>query len=623
VPNPVFPESLSPKSDWLLEKVFGKIRHKLRQISPIKSMKIPGYRILREIGRGNMSTVYLAVQELLEREVALKVMALSLIADETFCTRFLKEGKIIAQLSHPNIITVHDIGASGSNYYMALEYAKAGNLSRRLKNLSRNNILEIIKQIASALGYAHSRGFIHRDVKPANVLFRDDQSVLLSDFGIAKGIDSKSQLTMIGWSIGTPEYMSPEQAMGKPVSPQADLYSLGIMLYRMLAGRCPYVSDDPFATALMHINVPIPNLPKYYSEFQPIVSRLLQKNPADRYADAWELIRAIEKVQTRGASVISLAGRRLEPGRKSRKFGRTVPAGSQHTAVRTTSAAAGALQIDEDLEEESTTLITQIVAVIGTAYKATVKISSILWLKVLRNISTLWWSLGTLALLIVIGMGFYLVELLGPFGGVDLAARSIRPKNPADYILAKDKYLQEVALAYRSILQIDPKNITARKKSNEIAAKYEELAQSSWAIADKDLSLSLIEQGLSVVPQHTGLLSLKSKLEGTRSTTELSVADKKKIELWIRTAEDHIASSHFIMPVGNNAVETYRKILQLDPKNETALHGLNAMASIFERAARASLVEGDANQAILRIEQGLMISPRQARLLSLRAALVR
>jgi serine/threonine-protein kinase PpkA len=276
-------------------------------------MKIPGYRILREIGRGNMATVYLAVQELLEREVALKVMAPSLIADETFCTRFLKEGKIIAQLSHPNIITVHDIGASGSNYYMALEYAKAGNLSRRIKNLSRDNIFEIIKQIASALGYAHSRGFIHRDVKPANVLFRDDQSVLLSDFGIAKGMDSKSQLTMIGWSIGTPEYMSPEQAMGKPVSPQADLYSLGIMLYRMLAGRCPYVSDDPFATALMHVNVPVPNLPKHYGEFQPIVNRLLQKNPADRYTDAWELIRAVDKVQTRGAAVISLAGKRLEP----------------------------------------------------------------------------------------------------------------------------------------------------------------------------------------------------------------------------------------------------------------------------------------------------------------------
>jgi serine/threonine protein kinase len=585
-------------------------------------MKIPGYRILREIGKGNMATVYLAVQELLEREVALKVMDPSLIADETFCTRFLKEGKIIAQLSHPHIITVHDIGASGSNYYMALEYAKAGNLSMRLKNLSRDNILEIIKQIASALGYAHSRGFIHRDVKPANVLFRADQSLLLSDFGIAKGMDSKSQLTMIGWSIGTPEYMSPEQAMGKPVSPKTDLYSLGIMLYRMLAGKCPYVSDDPFATALMHVNVPVPNLPKYYGEFQSIVSRLLQKNPADRYADAWELIRAIEEIQAGGTSVIALAGKRRESGRKSRKYSRTVSAVSQHTAVRATNAAAGAVQI-EDLEEESTTLITQIVTAIGNAYKATVKISSILWLKVLRNISALWWGLGTLALLTVIGMGVYLVELLGPFGGVDLAARSIHPKNPADYVRAKGKYLQEVALAYRSILQIDPKNITARKESKEIAAKYEQLAQSSWAIAEKDLSLSLIDQGLSVVPQHTGLLSLKSKLEGTRSTTELSVADKKKIELWIRTAEDHIASSHFIMPVENNAVETYRKILQLDPKNETALRGLNAMASIFEQAARASLVEGNVNQAILRIEQGLMISPHHARLLALRVAIVR
>ncbi len=569
-----------------------------------------------------MATVYLAVQESLEREVALKVMAPTLVADQTFCIRFLKEGKIIAQLSHPNIVTVHDIGAFESKYYMALEYAKAGNLAKRLKTISRDESLAIIKQIASALGYAHSRGFVHRDVKPANVLFRDDQSVLLSDFGIAKGMHSKSQLTMIGWSIGTPEYMSPEQATGKPVSPQGDLYSLGIMLYQMLAGERPYVGDDPFTTALMHVNEPIPDLPKHCGEFQPIVSRLLQKKPADRFSDAWELIRAIEEIQARGTPVISLANKRPAAGKKSRAFGPTVPTGRQHTAGRATSATASALRL-EGLEEEHKTLISQIGTAIGTAHKAAVEISSTLGLKVRRNISALQWGLGALALLTVIGSGIYLVELLGPFGGVDLAARAVRPKNSTDYIRAKDTYLREVTTAYRGILQIDPKDTSVREESKEIASKYEQLARSSWASVDRELSLALVDQGLGLVPQHTGLLALKTELEKTHSGTELSLSAREKIERWIRQAEDHLAASRFILPIGNNAVEAYRNILQLDPNNETALRGLNRMADIFEQAARADLNKGDVKKARLRAEQGLMISPNHASLQSLRKALAR
>jgi serine/threonine-protein kinase PpkA len=260
------------------------------------AMEISGYQIQSILGEGGMATVYLAIQESLERKVALKVMNASLVEDESFCQRFLDEGKTVAKLRHPAIVTIFDIGCQNSiYYYMAMEYVEGGTLSDRIEQpMGALDALDIIRPIASALGYAHQNGFVHRDVKPANILFRADGSATLTDFGIAKALESDKQLTQRGFAVGTPDYMSPEQARAAKLDGRSDLYSLGIVFYELLTGGRPFVSDDPFATALMHINQAPPRLPDHLATYQPIMDCLLAKNPAERYADARQLINALD-----------------------------------------------------------------------------------------------------------------------------------------------------------------------------------------------------------------------------------------------------------------------------------------------------------------------------------------
>ncbi len=269
--------------------------------------EIPGYEIESLLGEGGMAKVYLAIQKSLERQVALKVMNTSLAADQSFCERFLKEGKIIAQLSsHPDIVTIFDIGFSELNYYMAMEYVSGPNLKQLIQKKAHiERPLNIIKQIASALGYAHRRGFIHRDVKPANILFKEDGTATLTDFGIAKALSSNTQLTKVGYTVGTAEYMSPEQAVGRGIDSRSDIYSLGVVLYELLSGKKPFVGDDPFSTALMHATAPVPKLPKEFGFYQFLIERMLAKDPADRFDTAEHLIQQIDNLanaRTRASS---------------------------------------------------------------------------------------------------------------------------------------------------------------------------------------------------------------------------------------------------------------------------------------------------------------------------------
>jgi len=256
---------------------------------------IPGFDIGGEVGEGAMATVYLATQRSLERKVALKIMAATLAADPTFCERFLREGKMLARLSHPHTVTIHDIGNVGDLYYMAMEYLPNGTLKERIAaGMSTDQSLTYVRQIASALGYAHAQGLVHRDVKPANILFRANGSAVLSDFGIAKSLDDRTQFTQAGFAVGTPSYMSPEQARGLEIDGRADLYALGVVLYEMLVGKLPYNGTDALSTALAHLTEPLPELPIHHGRYQHILARLLAKDREDRFADAAGLIAALD-----------------------------------------------------------------------------------------------------------------------------------------------------------------------------------------------------------------------------------------------------------------------------------------------------------------------------------------
>ncbi len=317
-------------------------------------MNIPGFKIGPVLGEGGMATVYLAQQLSLGRQVALKVMSPALIAaDGGFCERFVNEGKIIAKLRHQHIVTIHDIGcANGRDYFMAMEYCPGGTLKEYiLEGRSRLQALTVLRQIAAALGYAHDHGFIHRDIKPGNVLFRDDGTAVLSDFGIAKTVDGSTRVTREGWAIGTPEYMSPEQAAGKDLSPSSDLYSLGVVLYETLTGQKPFRGPDALATAMQHANAPIPHLPSEFVWLQHLLDGLLAKHPLERFASADELIAEIDAVErarpqprdddaTRilGPEAVSAA---RKPGPPGRRVGGRKTAILGLTALFTVVAAAG------------------------------------------------------------------------------------------------------------------------------------------------------------------------------------------------------------------------------------------------------------------------------------------
>lgn len=265
-------------------------------------MQLPGYKILRELGRGGMATVYLAEQEKFERQVALKVMSPSLGADPGFKERFIREAKLVARLSHPNIVAVYDVGESDGQVYMAMEYHTGGDLKAKIQEgLTPFDAARVICEIARALEFAHSKGVIHRDIKPDNILFRSDGSAVLTDFGIAKQGDANTQFTQMGMVAGTPKYMSPEQARGQALHPESDLYSLGIVFYEALTGTVPFQAEDSIALAIKHIKEPPPPLPSPLKKFQPFLNRLLAKEPANRFHRGGEVAQTLEQIMASGA----------------------------------------------------------------------------------------------------------------------------------------------------------------------------------------------------------------------------------------------------------------------------------------------------------------------------------
>ena len=262
------------------------------------------YEILRKIGDGGMAFVYQARDKLLNRIVAVKVLRPEFVDDQEFLVKFKKEAEAVASLSHPNIVNVYDVGEDGKVHYIVMEYVDGQNLKEIIQDegrLEEYTALDIAKQIARALSAAHRNGIIHRDIKPHNILIsKDGRQVKVADFGIAKAVSS-STMTNMGSVIGSVHYISPEQAKGKHLTSNADLYSLGIVLYEMIIGRVPFSGDSPISIALKHINEDIAfteedkiNIP---NSVRTIISKMTQKEPANRYQTAEELIEDIEFVE--------------------------------------------------------------------------------------------------------------------------------------------------------------------------------------------------------------------------------------------------------------------------------------------------------------------------------------
>jgi serine/threonine protein kinase/tetratricopeptide (TPR) repeat protein len=268
-------------------------------------IQLPGYQIEKLLGRGGMAAVYLAIQESFGREVAIKVLEPAQAEAENFSERFLREAKIVSRLSHPHIVTVYDAGIRDGYHYYSMEYIEGPNLKQALPSLSLGDRLRIIKDVARALEYAGNKGYVHRDVKPENIMIRQsDGHVVLTDFGIARGDEVTHGMTQTGRAIGTPHYMSPEQTKGVQVDPRSDIYSLGVVLYLMLSGHVPYDADSAIAVGIKHLSAPIPQLPPDMKIFQSIINNCLSKNPEHRYQTAGELIAALDAIPPQAIQAI-------------------------------------------------------------------------------------------------------------------------------------------------------------------------------------------------------------------------------------------------------------------------------------------------------------------------------
>ncbi|TWU22680.1 serine/threonine-protein kinase [Bythopirellula polymerisocia] len=281
----------------------------LNSNSDLAGRPLGGYAVLRKIGSGGMADVYLAEQQSLGRQIALKVLHSRLAENPSYVQRFNNEARAAAALVHPNIVQIYEVGESAGQHFIAQEFVAGKNLDQILQRqgtLEPGTVLDILRQVVSALCQAAEVGIVHRDIKPANILLSPTGVVKVADFGLARmlSVDSKT-LTEVGVALGTPLYMSPEQIEGRPVDARSDIYSLGVTCYHLLSGVPPHAGETALAIAMQHLNrepTPLGNvqagLPE---EFVAVVHRMIAKQPADRYDGPSDLMRDLKVLATSAA----------------------------------------------------------------------------------------------------------------------------------------------------------------------------------------------------------------------------------------------------------------------------------------------------------------------------------
>ena len=280
-----------------------------------EAFRIPGFKLLEKLGRGSMGTVYKARQLGLDRIVAIKILSRNLARNEGFVRRFLKEARVVGRLNHPHVVQGFDAGEAGGDYYFAMEFCDGPTVLALLKRggaMDESRAVKIVTQVAEALEHAHEEGLVHRDVKPDNIMIVEGGTAKLCDLGLAKDVSIESGSTAEGAALGTPNYISPEQARGETlVDIRSDIYSLGATFYHLLTGVPPFEGPNPAVTMVKHLNEPPLPPRKLRAELSPmvekIVLKMLAKDPRDRYQTPSALLRDLD-------SVAGKSDRPVEPG---------------------------------------------------------------------------------------------------------------------------------------------------------------------------------------------------------------------------------------------------------------------------------------------------------------------
>ncbi len=548
--------------------------------------EIPGYTIEKRLGRGGMASVHLALQQSTNRKVALKIMSNQLGEDSVWAKRFIQEAQVIAQLSHPNVVPVFDVGTHNGQFYISMEHLAGGSLKEKMSHgIVVPEVLKIIAGVAAGLDYAGEKGFVHRDIKPDNIMFRDDGSPVILDFGIVKQMDSgESGMTQTGVIVGTTSYMSPEQAQGRELDQRSDIYALGIMFYELLTGRPPYKGETDVATLLMHINEPIPKLPKSLAVFQPIIDKSLAKDPFHRYTRSRELIDHIQKLEPQIKETIS----RLKVGN----------AGDATMVKRSPNLDDGDATIvmtgagDDPTPTGQTKQITseeELTKVLSSA-KATIKdFSAESREKRARRTRNLIRGVSLVALAAVSYVGYQqLVVVPQERAAAEAKIRNAElktqrkiagllreAKQAREGLLPSDlERVDNVVAIYRQVLKVDPENKEAGFTLEKFGERYIEMAKSAVRRHDIAKATTYREYAEQLVPSSAELPGLRNVIKSLRAEELDREFIREEVESLIDVAKKDIDNSDGF---SDSAYTKLQQVLRIDPDNRTARHLIDTM----------------------------------------------
>lgn len=561
-------------------------------------LEIPGYRVHGQLGKGGMAEVFLATQESLSRKVAIKVLRSA--EDEAFSKRFIQEAHIVASLNHPSIITIYDIGRlADGRYYLAMEFLPGGDLARHKGEVfAPERALKIVREIASGLAVVHDRGLVHRDVKPANVLFRGDGTAVLTDFGVAKELDIDSELTQFGIAVGSPAYSSPEQAQCQPLDARSDIYSLGVILLEMLTGSNPFRGGNYTQTVVNHVQMALPELPERLAAFHGLLGRMLAKKPDARFPDCRALLSALDDMEQSD----------LEQTQLRTALPQSRPAVAE-TPVRRKRRSAMPLL-----------MVLTVLVLIGTLTSATLYIKHRQQIEALLVEAELRFAAGQLAEPEQDSAEHYFNQVLLLEQGNDAAlvglqrVRAARIEvllNEAEQRFAsgqlKEPEQDSAEYFFSQVLRIDPGNSTAlgglqRVREARIGALLvlaeQRLGEGLLTEPARDSADYYYRQALAIDGQHTAVLAGLQRLLEAR------------IARFLRLAEQSIADKRLLLPEEDSAVYYYRQILGWSPDNAEALAGIGRVAQLYRDMAAAAYRRGDFPAALAMIQRGLEVEPQ-------------
>ena len=510
-----------------------------------EKIEIAGYTIERKLGQGGMASVFLAIQQSFEREVALKVMSPLLNSDPSFTTRFIREARIVAHIHHASIVPVYDVGERHPFHYLSMEYLPGGDLKQRILKgkCEPRLVVDCCIAICGALDVAHRKGFIHRDIKPENILFREDGTPVLTDFGIARALDRGASLTVAGMIVGTPSYMSPEQVKGIELDGRSDLYSLGIVCYEMLTGTVPFRADSSMSVAIKHLIDPMPPLPPELRAYQPFIDRLTAKDRNERYTtggDAAQALRAICRAANKANATILMP----RPAAVTELL--TLPV----KPSRVTEWLARARAVVPRLRASWAVLRQRVF-----------QRAALPWIGG-------WAALATIT--VVIGI---VVARTDPAVGEVTAAVAPPIATPVSRVEAP----------------IEPPPIAPE-------APQESAASTEGAIADPEAeNAALAQQKAAEARERKKARQRLAEIEKENQAVARR-QEEELIQRLLAAARQAYAIGAYTRPAGDSAADRYREILGFRPNHADATAGLRKIADLRAEEARRALAVGDASK---------------------------